>query len=119
MGAPLRNDPETGWLSYGFNLATTTDANGNTVDYRIGQVIHPAERALAWESNQWNITTGAGSIQGTYAPRHQGTPAPNNTLGQAGTFLFLDGHAALLVMPMTPTLSLDRPGDMEQSWNVE
>ena len=102
LGASLGNSNENGWLSYGFNLAVGYTVNGVTQQYRISQVPHPATRALAWESNQWNITTGAGSIQGTYAPRHKGTPTSSNQLGEMGNFLFMDGHVESRVMSMNP-----------------
>ncbi len=101
LGAPLYNNPENNWQSYGISMATTY-SGGN---YRITQVKHPAERALAWEANQWNVTTQPGVIATVYAPRHHGTPTTSNKNGEMGNFLFMDGHVESLVMPMSVSLS--------------
>jgi general secretion pathway protein G len=85
-------------LSYGRNMAITY--NGGT--YKVSSIPQPSKRALAWESSVWNITTEAGNIQGRYAPRHRGGATQSNPLGEAGTFLFIDGHVEMRVMSMNP-----------------
>jgi prepilin-type N-terminal cleavage/methylation domain-containing protein/prepilin-type processing-associated H-X9-DG protein len=89
-------------LSYGRNMGITYSIGSETFPYRISQIKQPSKRALAWESSVWNITTHAANINTRYAPRHRLGPKPNNPLGEAGTFLFIDGHVEMRAMSMNP-----------------
>lgn len=89
-------------LSYGRNMGITYSEGSESLPYRISEIKQPSKRALAWESSVWNITTQAANINDRYAPRHRLGPKPSNPLGEAGTFLFIDGHVELRVMSMNP-----------------
>ena len=76
--------------------------NNNLPDQKISTITQPSKRALAIESNTWNISPTLLEVQSRYAPRHRGGATPKNPLGEAGTILFIDGHVEMRVMSMNP-----------------
>lgn len=86
-------------LSYGINYATTDTSTG--LKFKISQILQPSKRALAIESNTWNISPNSAQSD-RFAPRHQGGPTANNKLGEAATILFIDGHVEMRAMSMNP-----------------
>jgi len=85
-------------LSYGVNYATTDTSTG--LKFKISQILLPAKRALAIESNTWNIFNT--NQNDRFAPRHRGAPTASNKMGEAATILFIDGHVEMRVMSMDP-----------------
>jgi prepilin-type N-terminal cleavage/methylation domain-containing protein/prepilin-type processing-associated H-X9-DG protein len=76
--------------------------NNNLPDQKISTITQPSKRALAIESNTWNISPTLLEVQSRYAPRHRGGATAKNPLGEAGTILFIDGHVEMRVMSMNP-----------------